>query len=157
MQDTMTKRIWKWLLDLPDEYEYKHHDYYHDHDHPIHAAEHNVKARNGRSSSTPDESNRTMKMKKRFAAGYARFEGVEIVDLTGDDGDIEMTVDEDERGRKEARTRLRSARQADAVVVASGRKRAGRKRETRLTVAKATLTRTMGRDTRQRRALQSVC
>lgn len=96
-------------------------------------------------------------MKKRFAAGYARLEGVEIVDLTGDDGDIEMTVDEDERGRKEARTRLRSARQADAVVVASGRKRAGRKRETHLTVAKATLTRTMGRDTRQRRALQSVC
>jgi len=155
----VTKRIWKWLLGLPDEYEYKHYDYDHDRDHSIQPADHRAKeVRNGKSSPTTDRSNRTRKMKKRFGAGYARLEGVEIVDLTGDDGDVEMTADEDEHGMKKARARLRSAKQADAVVVASGRKRTGRKRAVgSKTAARAALIRTMEGGLRRGGAVQSVC
>ncbi|KAK5099580.1 hypothetical protein LTR70_002339 [Exophiala xenobiotica] len=143
----MTKRIWNWLNDLPDEYE--HHDHDHAHDHAVQPAE----VWDRRSSPTAD---RTMKMKRCLDARRTRQKDVHVIDLTGDQTD----EDDDERTRKKARARLRTAERAGAVALFPGRKGTGRKRKRGAEVAVAvgaTATRILEGDIVRGGALQSVC
>lgn len=143
----MTKRIWKWLKDLPDEYEH------HDHTHAVPLAEHKAEAWDGRSGPTADRT-----MKRCFDARRTRQKDVDIIDLTGDHTDVKGTTDEDERQRKKHRARLGPAERADAVALISGRKGIGRTRKGGAKgAAGATATRVLKGDTVRRGALRSVC